>query len=181
MSDRIAVMRAGVVEQLADPFAIYDAPASVFVASFIGQQNLFEGESHEEGKVVVSLLSILESTRQHPTLATGASAIATVRPDAIRVQPLAQSDSGSAVAPGRNTVSGVLAAIAHLGDSIQYLVAVPGRGEIIARAPRAQISRIDIGAEVICSWSSSDVYVFVPTPTQSGPEIDPSERLHHDN
>ena len=43
MSDRIAVMLDGHVEQLADPDTIYDFPASAFVAGFIGQQNFFEG------------------------------------------------------------------------------------------------------------------------------------------
>ena len=43
MSDRIAVMLDGRVEQLADPFTIYEQPSSAFVAGFIGQQNFFEG------------------------------------------------------------------------------------------------------------------------------------------
>ena len=43
MSDRIAVMLDGRIEQLADPDTIYDHPASAFVAGFIGKQNFFEG------------------------------------------------------------------------------------------------------------------------------------------
>lgn len=41
MSDRIAVMNAGLVEQIGSPREIYDSPASVFVAGFIGQANLW--------------------------------------------------------------------------------------------------------------------------------------------
>ena len=43
MSDRIAVMLDGHVEQLADPDTVYDQPASAFVAGFIGQQQLLPG------------------------------------------------------------------------------------------------------------------------------------------
>ena len=43
MSDRIAVMHDGVLEQLGKPKEIYESPASKFVATFIGETNLFEG------------------------------------------------------------------------------------------------------------------------------------------
>lgn len=44
MSDRIAVMREGVVEQLGTPSEIYDGPKTKFVAGFIGESNLFDGK-----------------------------------------------------------------------------------------------------------------------------------------
>ena len=43
MSDRIAVMSAGVIEQIADGTTIYNQPSSAFVASFVGENNLFKG------------------------------------------------------------------------------------------------------------------------------------------
>ena len=43
VSDRIAVMRAGRIEQVASPRAIYEAPETPFVASFVGTTNLLEG------------------------------------------------------------------------------------------------------------------------------------------
>jgi energy-coupling factor transporter ATP-binding protein EcfA2 len=52
MSDRIAVMLDGRIEQLADPDTIYDHPTTAFVAGFIGKQNFFEGTSREGGKIV---------------------------------------------------------------------------------------------------------------------------------
>ena len=52
MSDRIAVMLDGRVEQLADPDTIYDHPATAFVAGFIGKQNFFEGTSRDAGHTV---------------------------------------------------------------------------------------------------------------------------------
>ena len=49
MSDRIAVMLDGHVEQLADPDTIYERPASAFVAGFIGQQQLLAGRDGADG------------------------------------------------------------------------------------------------------------------------------------
>ena len=49
MSDRIAVMLDGHIEQLADPDTIYDHPASAFVAGFIGQNNFFAGRATDDG------------------------------------------------------------------------------------------------------------------------------------
>ena len=51
MSDRIAVMLDGHVEQLDDPDTIYESPSSAFVAGFIGQNNFWEGEATENGMV----------------------------------------------------------------------------------------------------------------------------------
>ncbi|MBN9605255.1 MAG: ABC transporter ATP-binding protein [Actinomycetales bacterium] len=45
MSDRVAVMRAGRIEQLDAPRAIYDAPASAYVAAFVGQQNFLDAHT----------------------------------------------------------------------------------------------------------------------------------------
>ena len=43
MSDRVAVMREGVIEQVGDGKDVYDHPQTAFVASFVGENNVFEG------------------------------------------------------------------------------------------------------------------------------------------
>ena len=52
MSDRIAIMRAGRIEQLADADTVYARPASAYVAAFVGQQNFFPGDVSEGGAAV---------------------------------------------------------------------------------------------------------------------------------
>ena len=167
MSDRIAVMNAGQIEQLSDPFTIYDAPASAFVASFIGQQNTFEGIAQEDGKIVVSERVTLQSSRTQKAITSGSPAIATVRPDAIAVRELTSVSAGISEVRESNSIRGVLAAVAHLGESIQYLVAVANGPEIIARVPRVQNERIEVGRDLRCFWQPKDVYVFEPTPPES--------------
>ena len=55
MSDRIAVMRSGRVEQVGDPRAIYEQPATAFVASFVGSTNLLDGAIERRGGEIVEV------------------------------------------------------------------------------------------------------------------------------
>ena len=129
MSDRIAVMLDGRVEQLADPDTIYDHPATAFVAGFIGKQNFFEGTARETGRVVEGDGWTFRATAEATDVVEGGEALAAVRPEAI-VLSETQPDNGE------NAISGTLASISHLGDVIQFVVMTPGRKEIIARLPR---------------------------------------------
>lgn len=154
MSDRVAVMHEGTIEQLDEPDTIYKEPATAFVAGFIGQQNFFEGIARGDGRVVETDAALLRSNRKNPTdVITGSAAIATVRPEVITLEHGLGSD-------GANSIRGILANVAHLGDSIQFIVTIPGRREVIAKYTRSSAPRIDVGADVTCIWSEHDVHVF---------------------
>ncbi len=64
MSDRIAIMREGRIEQLGDADAIYSAPVSAYVAGFVGQQNFLDGRVTDAGAVETDLGPV-RSTRGH--------------------------------------------------------------------------------------------------------------------
>jgi spermidine/putrescine transport system ATP-binding protein len=153
MSDRIAVMLDGRVEQLDDPDTIYDHPHTAFVAGFIGQQNFFDGTAKDGGKTVEGDGWALSSTREGPGVVDGRPALAAVRPEAVS---LAAERPPSAV----NAVAGTLASVAHLGDVLQFVVITPGRKEIIARVPRPRAPRLEVGGEVWCTWTTDAVHVF---------------------
>jgi spermidine/putrescine transport system ATP-binding protein len=88
MSDRIAVMNAGNVEQIGSPTEIYDRPSTVFVASFIGQANLWAGrQNRSDGKVAeVSVLgTTLRARPGDTTIEPGGHATLMVRPERVRV------------------------------------------------------------------------------------------------
>ena len=86
MADRVAVMEAGKVRQIAPPSELYEFPTSRFVADFIGKMNLFEGQVASSGggrlEVTISGLGRLEVP--HEGAASGAIGIA-VRPEKLRV------------------------------------------------------------------------------------------------
>ncbi len=85
MSDRIAVMNEGVIEQLATPREIYDRPITKFVAGFIGESNIFDG------KVINSHDGILDVETSAGTIKVkgngfdGESIYVSIRPEHIKV------------------------------------------------------------------------------------------------
>lgn len=90
MSDQVAVMRNGVIEQVADGNALYDQPESAFVASFVGENNAFRGqvravdESYANVATDVGLLRARQSGRNGARLGVGDAAFVFVRPESLR-------------------------------------------------------------------------------------------------
>jgi spermidine/putrescine transport system ATP-binding protein len=100
MSDRVAVMRAGVIEQVADGSTIYDRPQTAFVASFVGENNRFPGtvRAVEGGQAVVETACGLVRARvdaaQHPAaLRAGDEADVFIRPESLKLADGAPYDN----------------------------------------------------------------------------------------
>jgi ABC-type Fe3+/spermidine/putrescine transport system ATPase subunit len=113
MSDRIAVMRAGRVEQVAEPRTIYEQPATAFVATFVGSTNLLDGvierRDGETAEIKIGGTGFrARTTRGQP----GDRVVLSIRPEGLRVLTLA-----NAAPPGWATLSGTV-------DDIEYLGAV---------------------------------------------------------
>ncbi len=153
MSDRIAVMLDGHVEQLADPDTIYDFPTSAFVAGFIGQQNFFDGTARQGGTTVEGDGWTIRSSNRSPDAVDGRPALAAIRPEAVQLQEGQPQDPV-------NSVRGSLAGISHLGDVIQFVVLTPGQKEILCRMPRPGAPRLEVGGDVWCTWDAEHVHVF---------------------
>ena len=88
MSDRIAVMNAGNVEQIGSPTEIYDRPSTVFVASFIGQANLWHGKQTGMSGDFADLAVLGTTLRARPgdtKIESGGQATLMVRPERVRV------------------------------------------------------------------------------------------------
>jgi spermidine/putrescine transport system ATP-binding protein len=153
MSDRIAVMLDGHVEQLADPDTIYDHPASAFVAGFIGQQNFFDGTARENGTVVEGDGWTIRSSNGSRDAVDGRAALAAIRPEAVQLTEEQPQDPA-------NSVRGTLAGVSHLGDVIQFVVLTPGQKEILCRLPRPRAPKLAVGGDVWCVWDTDHVHVF---------------------
>lgn len=92
MSDRVAVMKAGVIDQIADGKSIYDDPATAFVASFVGENNVFRGKvkSISKDKAVIDTnrtgnLSGRISSDAQGKLKVGDDAMLFIRPEALDI------------------------------------------------------------------------------------------------
>ena len=153
MSDRIAVMLDGHIEQLGDPDEIYDRPASAFVAGFIGQQNFFPGQIEGGGFGLTGPEWTINGLRRADHADDGRQGLAAIRPESIAV---AASDPGLS----SNVIRGRLAGIAHLGDAVQHVVRTTGGKDILSRRPRHVVEKLDVGQEVWCSWSPEHAQIF---------------------
>lgn len=153
MSDRIAIMRAGRIEQLADADTVYARPASAYVAAFVGQQNFFRGPVAESGAAVDAPYALVRGAEAKLTGA--AQGEAAVRPEYIRIE----ADAGAAL-PEANAARGHLIGVSHLGDTMQYLVQLGDDQSLIVRRPTPDAPALQIGDPVVCTWAAHHVLLF---------------------
>ena len=151
MSDRIAIMLEGHIEQLADPETVYERPASAFVAGFIGRNNFWTGTSSGNG-VKADDGTVFVVARPDEHVASGAPALAAIRPESLTLHA---ADPGAAA----NVLQGEVAGVSHFGDTLQYVVRTGDR-TVLVLTPRANDVRLHSGDAVWCTWSADDVYMF---------------------
>ena len=125
MSNRLAVMRLGRIEQIGQPHDVYEKPATEFVAGFLGASNLLEGEVKERnGQMATVLLSdgapIHLPTESLNGEADGARVKVGVRPEKIKIE------GGEGDSPAEwNCVHGTVRDATYIGVSHQYTVDGP--------------------------------------------------------
>jgi ABC-type Fe3+/spermidine/putrescine transport system ATPase subunit len=160
MSDRIAVMNRGVVEQLDDPEEIYERPATTFVAGFIGVSNLMPGEVVSAGGSDVQLR--LDAGVTVRAGASGASvgerAHAVVRPEKLQLHP-----ANGASAEGRPHVDGSVESSLYLGTATQVIVRLPDETRMTVLVPntdeaaRQRLPAPGDGARL--TWSDENIHM----------------------
>ncbi len=121
MSDRVAVMNAGRIEQISPPAEVYERPASPFVASFVGISNLLEGEAARA--------------------ITGSPEPLLIRPEKIVVV-----EAGASVPAGACSVDGQIETVLYLGASTRYEVMLPLGIRLIVVDQNRAISAISASA-----------------------------------
>jgi ABC-type Fe3+/spermidine/putrescine transport system ATPase subunit len=116
LSDRVAVMREGRLQQVATPKALYERPANRFVADFVGTNNLIPGvcKEHGAGGLLVETPLGMIHARSGAGIAPGARCVLAVRPENVA---LGRS--------GDNVVGGRVAVAAYLGSTLRYDVETP--------------------------------------------------------
>lgn len=160
MSDRIAIMRSGRIEQLADADTVYARPASAYVAAFVGQQNFFRGPTAEAGAAISSPHALVRAAS--PVLTTTNLGEAAVRPEYIRIERDAPAGAGEGAAgvTEANTARGELIGVSHLGDTMQYLVQLGADQSLIVRRPTPDAPPLAVGNRVVCTWAAHHVLLF---------------------
>jgi ABC-type Fe3+/spermidine/putrescine transport system ATPase subunit len=138
MSDRIAVMQSGRIEQIAGPDELYTRPATSFVARFIGKTNLLACTSNGQGEVRSGSLKIHLSADP-----PGMNFMLSVRPEVLR---LGQAAEGLA-----NSFEGTVSEVLFLGHEREILIDV-GDQRMLVRASPSETWRL--GDKVNLGWPS---------------------------
>jgi ABC-type Fe3+/spermidine/putrescine transport system ATPase subunit len=133
LSNRIALMNFGVMQQQGSPRMLYEAPKNEFVRDFLGKTLLFKGRvqsSNPEGQVAVALEGASDSVifgRNYDErgIKTGEMVHLAIRPEDVKILP----------ATGPEVPAGMIGGTAHtalfLGDQIEYQVEVEGQGTVM--------------------------------------------------
>jgi spermidine/putrescine transport system ATP-binding protein len=119
MSDRIAVMSNGQIEQLGTPSEVYEEPATAYVADFLGVSNLMDAEasgSSPNGGCNIKVGDFSLVAMKGKTDAKGAVKVV-IRPERIRI--------GMQGETGDNRVPGMIERMVYLGASSQVIVRLP--------------------------------------------------------
>ena len=165
MADTVAVMNAGVIEQMGSPIDLYESPNTAFVANFLGQSNLLPATvTGADGDDV--LLSDADGAFRVPRsrvapgvdVSTGRRVLVGVRPEKINAEPL--TIAGDAPSHG-NFVEGSVASALFTGVSTQYEVATRG-GDLIGvfvqnLRPGAVL---DPGTAVRLTWDAGFAFIL---------------------
>ncbi len=166
MSDRIAVMNGGRIEQIGVPSDVYDRPATEFVAGFIGQQNFFRGQverADASGTTISVPGGLIASTATADGATPGGTAVLAVRPEKLSLSATAPDDAVSPPKP--NLLACTLMSISQVGATLQIVLLTEEGLKVVARSGRELAIPATIGATVYATWAASDVHVYPATPS----------------
>ena len=160
MASRIGVMNAGRLEQVATSRDLYEAPATRWVAGFVGDINLFDGEvtSHEHHRLTVATRdggAIVVAEPRQP--ATRTAVTVAIRPEKIKLSrrgPASDADHAQSI----NRLEGVVTDVGYLGGTTVYKVKLDSGA--VVRASAANTARLDrdtySASQRVVAWFTPD-------------------------
>ena len=160
VASRIGVMDAGRLDQVATPRELYEAPLSRWIAEFIGDINLFEGEvqTREQSRLVIATrdAGIVAVTEPRSAIAKTSVAVA-IRPEKVKLSrrgPVSDVVNARAL----NRLEGVVTDVSYLGGVTTYKVKLDSGA--VLRSSMANTARIDIDAyavnQRVVAWFTPD-------------------------
>jgi ABC-type Fe3+/spermidine/putrescine transport system ATPase subunit len=163
LSDRIAVMNGGQIEQVDTPWNLFNRPRTRFVASFIGQTNLLSGKV--AGTAVEFDGFAVELADAVAGLATGTDVTVSIRPQGLLLQTADAATSGTRV---------IVQSKKYLGDRWEYGV-VPKGSQGLLKACAAPAAEYRIGSELSLTV---DRQLATILPPESATQIPAAEQQH---
>ena len=167
MSDRVAVMRDGRIEQVGTPDELYEFPVNRFVADFLGESNFIRGTwaaPASPGGIAALQAEGGLLARVPPGRATsgvqGTAGLLAIRPEKLRLELIGASASE---VDGEQGVTGVVSEVIYSGATTQYRVAIDGAGVwMVVEQNRATHRRVEVSQRVRVVWASTDLRILAP-------------------
>jgi putrescine transport system ATP-binding protein len=160
VADRIGVMDAGRLEQVATPRELYEAPASRWIAEFVGDINMFEGqiEQREAGRLMISTKDAGTISVAEPRQPIAKTLVCVaIRPEKVKLSrrgPASDAVNAHAI----NRLEGVVTDVGYLGGLTTYKVKLDTGATL--RSSMANTARIDIDAyhasQRVVAWFTPD-------------------------
>lgn len=156
MSDRVGVFSDGILQQIASPSELYEAPANMFVATFVGENNTISGEvvgveasvarvRTADGSVIAALAA--------EQLQTGARVVVVLRPE--RIALLEQGEA-------HNRFTARVEEVIYHGDHVRLRVSLFGADNIQIKVPAANVTRsLAVGSDIPIGWRSNECRALV--------------------
>lgn len=155
LSDRVAVMNEGKLEQVGTPQDLYERPASAFVADFVGESNFLTGRAEkmmDEHSLVVTEGGLRCRAKAGNKLVEGAVVKLMVRPERVYL--------GDDTHDMPNQFDGELNDVSYVGDCIKYRVAITPRETVTAKVQNRGGMQYFADRRVRVGWKAEDVFVF---------------------
>lgn len=156
LSDRIAVMQGGRIEQIGSPTEIYECPRTPFVADFIGDTNLFLGRSSEQGNIIKvstdeGMDLVIQPRYQLPSPIPD-DVVVSIRPEKIKMSLQPQANHP-------NCFEGRLRNVMYKGTHAYYLVELLQGKMVTVMYPKASNNLPDPTTPVYVLWHPADCLV----------------------
>jgi len=165
MSDRVVVMADGVIQQIGHPKDLYERPVNRFVADFIGDTNIFDGEIVTTGPLITVMISPgvmlhAESSKNFPI---GDRVCVILRPERVRV--------GAESLNCKNQLEGVIDRVVYIGDNSRVRVLLATGNTLVAKLQNCgQTLSMNAGDRIRVGWDRESTWLVpapqnVPTPS----------------
>jgi ABC-type Fe3+/spermidine/putrescine transport system ATPase subunit len=145
MSDRVAIMHNGRIEQIDSPAELYGKPRTRFTAGFVGETNIFDGRLESHGRFVSEGLELR---------VPGAGVAALVRPERVAV------DHALEARPDWNVFDAVVDEVVFHGANVHYRVRLPNGRDVVAARPNDASTSLGSGDPVQVGWAADSAVML---------------------
>jgi spermidine/putrescine transport system ATP-binding protein len=157
MSDRVVVMQAGEIVQVGSPIELYRSPTTLFVASFVGNPNVWRGTvaTVEDGRVIVAVGDRrFEAPPPSGPMRAGDGVAIVLRSEVLTLSSRPSANS----APALSSVEGTVADVRFVGALVSYRIDLGDRQVTVSRPSQSEI--LTEGQAVRVEWNPHDVLLL---------------------